>query len=50
MNLTAENSNTGEITPSVDEVKYLISHEYNINRATLINLANSDIHLVQLIS
>ena len=44
-NLTAENSNTGEIsTPSVDEDgNNFIGHEYNINRATLINLANSDI-------
>ena len=44
-NLTTENSNTGEIsTPSVDEDgNNFIGHEYNINRATLINLANSDI-------
>ena len=44
-NLTAENSNTGEISiPSVDEDgNNFIGHEYNINRATLINLANSDI-------
>ena len=44
-NLTAENSNTGEIsTPSVDEDgNNFIGHEYNINRATLINLANSNI-------
>ena len=31
-------------TPSVDEDGYnFIGHEYNINRATLINLANSNI-------
>ncbi len=44
-NLTAENSNTGKISiPSVDEDgNNFIGHEYNVNRATLINLANSDI-------
>lgn len=43
--LTAENSNTGDIsTPTVDEDgNNFIGHEYNINRATLISLANSQI-------
>ena len=43
--LTAENTNTGIITtPTVDEDgNNFIGHEYNINRATLINLENANI-------
>ena len=43
--LTAENTNTGSIsTPTVDEDgNNFIGHEYNINRATLINLENANI-------
>ena len=43
--LTAENTNTGIIsTPTVDEDgNNFIGHEYNINRATLINLENTNI-------
>ena len=43
--LTAENTNTGSIsTPTVDEGgNSFIGHEYNINRATLINLENANI-------
>jgi len=43
--LTAENTNTGVIsTPTVDEDgNNFIGHEYNIDRATLINLENADI-------
>ena len=43
--LTAENTNTGVITtPTVDEDgNNFIGHEYNINRATLINLENANI-------
>ena len=43
--LTAENTNTGIIsTPTVDtDGNNFIGHEYNINRATLINLENADI-------
>ena len=43
--LTAENTNTGIISiPTVDEDgNNFIGHEYNINRATLINLENANI-------
>ena len=43
--LTAENTNTGiTTTPTVDEDgNNFIGHEYNINRATLINLENANI-------
>lgn len=43
--LTAENTNTGIITtPTVDEDgNNFIGNEYNINRATLINLENANI-------
>ena len=43
--LSAENTNTGIITtPTVDEDgNNFIGHEYNINRATLINLENANI-------